>query len=79
VTQPTGPAHRPGSWRQNAHRGNGDATYRRDQVRTAVIEVVLGAIVIVAVERTGRQRVGGLLVSVPMALVGFVAFKVGGF
>lgn len=57
----------------------GNAAYRRDQARTALIEAVLGVIVIVAMGRTGRQRIGGLLVSVPMALVGFVAFKVGGF
>jgi hypothetical protein len=52
---------------------------RRDQVETAVIEVVLGLIVILVVGRTWRQRIGGLLLSVPMGVVGFVAFKVGGF
>jgi hypothetical protein len=57
----------------------GDAAYRRDQVQTAVVEAVLGVVVIVAVGRTWRQRVGALVVSVPMTLVGFVAFKVGGF
>jgi hypothetical protein len=57
----------------------GGGGYRRDQIQTAVIELVLGVIVIVVVGRTGRQRVGGLLASVPMAVVGFVAFKVGGF
>jgi hypothetical protein len=57
----------------------GEAAYRRDQVETAVIEVVLGVIVVLVVGRTWRQRVGGLIGSVPLALVGFVAFKVGGF
>jgi hypothetical protein len=61
-----------------ALRGGG-AAYRRDQVETAVIEVVLGVIVVLVVGRTWRQRVGGLIGSVPLALVGFVAFKVGGF
>jgi hypothetical protein len=57
----------------------GDAAYRRDQTQTAVIEVVIGLAVILVVGRTRRQRVGGLIVSVPLALIGFVAFKLGGF
>jgi hypothetical protein len=57
----------------------GDAAYRRDQIRTAVIEVVIGVAVILVVGRTGRQRVGGLIASVPLGLIGFVAFKLGGF
>jgi hypothetical protein len=57
----------------------GDGGYRRDQMQTAVIELVLGVIVILAVGRGLRQRIGGLVVSLPLALVGFVAFKVGGF
>jgi hypothetical protein len=50
-----------------------------DQIQTAIIEVVLGLAVIIAVGRTGRQRIGGLILSAPLALIGFVAFKVGGF
>jgi hypothetical protein len=57
----------------------GDAAYRRDQIQTAVIEAVIGLAVILVVGRTGRQRVGGLITSVPLALIGFVAFKLGGF
>lgn len=57
----------------------GDAAYRRDQIQTAVIEVVLGLAVILVLGRTGRQRAGGLIGSVPLALIGFVAFKLGGF
>lgn len=57
----------------------GDAAYQRDQIQTAIIEVVLGLAVILVLGRTARQRIGGLLVSVPLALIGFVAFKIGGF
>jgi hypothetical protein len=57
----------------------GDSAYRRDQLETAIIEVVLGVILVLVVGRAWRQRIGGLLLSVPLALVGFVAFKVGGF
>jgi hypothetical protein len=57
----------------------GDSVYRRDQLETAIIEVVLGVILVLVVGRAWRQRIGGLLLSVPLALVGFVAFKVGGF
>lgn len=57
----------------------GDADYRRDQVQTALIELALGVLVILLIGRTARQRVGGLLVAVPLTLIGFVAFKLGGF
>lgn len=56
-----------------------DPGRRSDQIPTAIIEAALGVVVIVAVGRTGRQRLGGLLVSVPMALLGFAAFRLGGF
>lgn len=56
-----------------------DPGRRGDQIQTAIIEVVIGVVVILAVGRTTRQRIGGLIVSVPMALVGFTAFKLGGF
>jgi hypothetical protein len=58
---------------------DGDAAYRRDQAQTAIIEIVLGVLVVLVVGRAWRQRIGGLILSVPLALVGFVAFKVGGF
>jgi hypothetical protein len=58
---------------------DGDSAYRRDQIETAIIEVVLGVLVVLVVGRAWRQRIGGLILSVPLALVGFVAFKVGGF
>jgi hypothetical protein len=57
----------------------GDTAYRRDQLQTAIIEVVLGVVVVLVVGRGGRQRLGGLAFSVPLAVVGFVAFRVGGF
>jgi hypothetical protein len=57
----------------------GDAAYRRDQIQTAIIEVVLGVAVILAVGRSRRPRIGGLLLSLPLALIGVVAFKIGGF
>jgi microcompartment protein CcmK/EutM len=57
----------------------GSGSYRRDQVQTAVIEAVLGVVVILVVGRTARQRLGGLAFSVPLAVVGMVAFQVGGF
>jgi hypothetical protein len=50
-----------------------------DRLATALIEVVLGVLVIVVVGRTARPRIGGLIASVPLALLGFVAFKLGGF
>jgi hypothetical protein len=58
---------------------DGDSAYRRDQIETAIIEVVLGVLVVLVVGRAWRQRIGGLILSVPLALVGFVAFKAGGF
>ena len=59
--------------------GGGGAAHRRDQIETAIIEVVLGSAVLVVVGRTARQRIGGLILSLPLALIGFVAFKIGGF
>jgi hypothetical protein len=50
-----------------------------DRLATALIEVVLGVLVIVVVGRTARPRIGGLIASVPLALLGFVVFKLGGF
>jgi len=58
---------------------DGDGAYRRDQTETALIEIVLGIVVILAVGRGTRQRVGGLILSVPMAVIGFAAFQLGGF
>lgn len=46
---------------------------------TAVIEVVLGVVVILVVGRGIRQRLGGLALAVPLGVVGFVAFLIGGF
>jgi hypothetical protein len=57
----------------------GDAGYRRDQWQTALIELALGVLVVGLIGRTARQRIGGLLISVPLTLIGFVAFKLGGF
>jgi hypothetical protein len=57
----------------------GDAAHRRDQIQTAIIEVAIGLAVIVVVGRTGRQRIGGLIASLPLAVIGFAGFKLGGF
>jgi hypothetical protein len=57
----------------------GDVGYRHDQRQAALIELALGVLVILLVGRTARQRIGGLLVSMPLALIGFMAFKLGGF
>jgi Family of unknown function (DUF6518) len=58
---------------------DGDPAYRRDQIETAIIEVALGVVLVLVLGRAWRPRIGGLILSVPLALVGFVAFKVGGF
>jgi hypothetical protein len=46
---------------------------------TAVIELVLGVAVILLVGRGIRQRLGALALAVPLGLLGFAAFLVGGF
>ena len=46
---------------------------------TAVIELVLGVTVILVVGRGIRQRLGALALAVPLGLLGFAAFLVGGF
>lgn len=58
---------------------SGDAGYRHDERPAVLIELALGVLVILLVGRTARQRIGGLLVSVPLAVIGFAAFKLGGF
>jgi hypothetical protein len=46
---------------------------------TAIIEFVLGVLVILVVARGVRQRLGALALAVPLGLVGFLAFMIGGF
>jgi uncharacterized protein DUF6518 len=50
-----------------------------DQRQTAIIEAALGVIIVMALGRTLRGRLLAILATVPWALVGFVAFWVGGF
>jgi hypothetical protein len=50
-----------------------------DDVWTAVIELVLGVLIIALVARGGRQRVAALVAALPLAALGFVAFLVGGY
>ena len=50
-----------------------------DQRQTAIIEVALGVIIVAALGRTLRGRLLALAAAVPLGLVGFVAFRVGGF
>ncbi|PRY29027.1 hypothetical protein CLV70_107336 [Pseudosporangium ferrugineum] len=52
---------------------------RRGEAATAVLEAVLGIVVIAAAGRTWRKRAIGLAVAVPLALLGFVGYQVGGF
>jgi hypothetical protein len=50
-----------------------------DRRATAVIELVLGVAVIVVVGRGMGQRLGALALAVPLGLLGFGAFLIGGF
>lgn len=50
-----------------------------DRRATAVIEIVLGVAVILAVGRGIRQRLLALALAVPLGVLGFGAFLVGGF
>lgn len=59
--------------------GGGDAAYRRDSLGTAAIELALGIGLPLVVGRSGRQRLVGLAASVPLALLGFAAFRLAGF
>jgi Family of unknown function (DUF6518) len=52
---------------------------RTDDVWTAVIELVLGLLIIVLVARGNRQRVAALAAAIPLAALGFAAFLVGGY
>jgi hypothetical protein len=57
----------------------GSAGYERDNAWTAAIEVALGVVAIVAVGRSTGQRLLGLAASVPLAVIGALAFARGGF
>jgi uncharacterized protein DUF6518 len=60
-------------------RRDGSADYRRDNLWTALIDLALGVLVIMFAGRTARQRLTALAAAVPLALVGFAGFLVGGF
>ncbi len=52
---------------------------RTDDVWTAVIELVLGLLIIGLVARGNRQRVAALAAAIPLAALGFAAFLVAGY
>jgi uncharacterized membrane protein len=55
----------------------GDATYRRDSLQTAAIEVALGVLLTLLIGRTARLRLAGLAASVPIAAIGFLGYTAG--
>jgi hypothetical protein len=57
----------------------GDAAYRSDQRQAAIIELALGVLVVVVVGQTARRRIAALASAIPLALMGFIAFRAGGF
>jgi Family of unknown function (DUF6518) len=59
--------------------GHGDAASHADSLRTAVIEATLGVLLPIVIGRTARQRLEGLALSVPLALLGFGGFVLAGF
>ena len=50
-----------------------------DRTWTAVLEVALGVLLIMVVGRTGRQRLGGLAMALPLAMLGLAGFLAAGF
>ena len=58
---------------------DGDADYRRDNLWIGLIDLALGVLMILIVGRTARQRLTALAVAVPLALVGWAGFLIGGF
>ena len=58
---------------------DGDADYRRDNLWIGLIDLALGVLVILIAGRTARQRLTALAAAVPLALVGWAGFLIGGF
>lgn len=58
---------------------NGDAAYRTDSLQTAAIEVALAVLCLLIAARDTRQRVQALAVSLPLAALALVAFRLAGF
>ncbi|WP_156057209.1 DUF6518 family protein [Micromonospora parva] len=56
-----------------------DSHYRTDSLQTAVIEVVLGAALILVVARTNRVRLQALAAATALAVLGFAAYTIAGF
>ncbi len=52
---------------------------RTDNMWTAVIELILGLLIIALVARGNRQRVAALAAAIPLAALGFAAFLLSGF
>lgn len=59
--------------------GHEDATYRTDSLWTAAITAALGIVAGWALGRDARGRLATFAISVPLALLGFFAFRLGGF
>lgn len=57
----------------------GDPSYGTDPAWEALLNVALGALVVVLAVHTWRQRLLALAAAVPLAAVGVAAFVVGGF
>jgi hypothetical protein len=58
---------------------DGDAAYRRDNRWAAIIELAVGVLVMVLVGRTAVQRLTALAFAVPLTLLAFAGFQIGGF
>lgn len=56
-----------------------DSHYRTESLRTAVIEAVLGAALILVIARTNRVRLQALAAATALALLGFAAYTTAGF
>lgn len=63
----------------DAHRAVADSPRHDDLIQTAVILVALGLVAAVLAGRDPRSRLGGLVLSLPLTVVGAAAFAVLGF
>lgn len=57
----------------------GDPNYGSDPTWEAVVHAALGTLVAVLAARTNRTRAAALAAALPLALVGFAAFRLAGF
>lgn len=61
------------------HRSTGAGADRADDRQTALIEVILGLLIVVVVARGRTRRLLACAICVPLSLLGFIAFLVVGF